>query len=75
MPKYTNEEPKVLREMTKRLGTYTVAKMLSEVANETAREFLSVGNDGAIIHSDAAELDRAVKAMQRSHPLRFLSET
>ena len=64
-----------LHYMCRMYGVYEVTKALSNYAKETSEEYHSLGNHGAIIHSDASKLSDAVMLMKLSHVLRLVNES
>ena len=64
-----------LHYMCRMYGVYEVTKALSDYAKETSEEYRSLGNHGAIIHSDASKLSDAVMLMKLSHVLRLVNES
>lgn len=64
-----------LHYMCRMYGVYEVTKALSDYAKETSEEYHSLGNHGAIIHSDASKLSDAVMLMKLSHVLRLVNES
>ena len=64
-----------LQYMCRMYGAYEVIKAISNYAKETSEEYHSLGNHGAIIHSDASKLSDAVMLMKQSHVLRLVDES
>lgn len=64
-----------LQYMCRMYGVYEVTKAISNYAKKTSKEYHSLGNHGAIIHSDASKLSDAVMLMKLSHALRLVDES
>lgn len=51
-------------------GAYEVTKVLKEYTVAASCEYKSLGNYGAVIHSDAHALNSLCHVMAKNHPIR-----